>query len=96
MNQWNDRKLKLDLHTHCLEALRTKPTVDAVRQIVDAVKAKGLDGLAITEHWNKDYGFRAKEILEEHFPGEIVLIPGQEITPCDHELPKNPADSSFL
>lgn len=84
MNQWNGRKLKLDLHTHCLEALRTKPTVDAVRQIVKAVKAKGLDGLAITEHWNKDYGFRAKEILEEHFPGEIVLIPGQEIITRDH------------
>ena len=76
--------MKLDLHTHSLEALRTKPTVDAVQQIIEAVKAKGLDGLGITEHWNKDYGFRAKNILEEHFPGEIVLIPGQEIVTRDH------------
>lgn len=74
-----DKKLKLDLHTHCFEALRTRPTVAAVGQIVEAVKAKGLDGLAITEHWNKEYGFLALDILGKEFRDEIILFPGQEI-----------------
>ncbi|MBI2875419.1 MAG: PHP domain-containing protein [Candidatus Tectomicrobia bacterium] len=74
-----DQKLKLDLHTHCLEALRSRPTVEAVRQIIEAVRAKGLDGLAITEHWNKEYGLLAREIVRNEFQDEIVLLPGQEI-----------------
>jgi histidinol phosphatase-like PHP family hydrolase len=75
-------KLKLDLHTHCFEALRSKPNKDTVKEIVDAIKARGLDGIALTEHENKDYGFKALEIQKTYFPNEVLLIPGQElITP---------------
>jgi histidinol phosphatase-like PHP family hydrolase len=72
--------LKLDLHTHCFEALRAKPNKDSVKEILDAVKTKGLDGIAITEHNNKDYGFRALEIQHTYFGNEVLLIPGQELT----------------
>lgn len=48
-------------------------------KIVAHIKAKGLDGIAITEHWDKDYGFRVKEIVEESFGNEVLIIPGQEL-----------------
>ena len=72
--------MKLDLHTHCGEAtcLYT-PTVDVVKKIVAAARAKGLDGIGITEHYNKAYGFKVREIVDQHFPGQLLVIPGQEI-----------------
>lgn len=73
-------KLKLDLHTHVLEAMNLRvPTLEAVAKIVSQVKAAGLDGIAVTEHWNKEGGLRVKELVEEHFPNQILIIPGQEI-----------------
>ena len=72
--------MKLDLHTHCSEATsRYTPTVDIVEEIIAAVKAGGLDGIGITEHYNRAYGYKVKEIVDQHFNGEIVVIPGQEI-----------------
>ncbi|HCX89425.1 MAG: hypothetical protein COW04_07495 [Deltaproteobacteria bacterium CG12_big_fil_rev_8_21_14_0_65_43_10] len=70
--------LKLDLHTHCYEATLSTD-VDAIKKIVNAVKARNLDGVAITEHIDKDYGYRVKEIVEEHFDNAILIIPGQEM-----------------
>lgn len=73
-------KIKLDLHTHCMEATTyTKPTIDIVKKIVDQIKARGLDGIAITEHMDKDYAYRVKEIVEQHFDSQVIIIPGQEI-----------------
>jgi len=73
-------KLKLDLHTHCYEAAGSRPpTLDIVKRIVSQVKAWRLDGIAITEHWDKDYGFKVKEMVEQSFGGEVLIIPGQEI-----------------
>ena len=73
-------KLKLDLHTHCMEATRfAPPSVDIVSQIVAKIKARGLDGIAITEHNHKDYGFRVKDIVERYFNNEVLIIPGQEV-----------------
>jgi len=73
-------KLKLDLHTHCLEATNyAEATVELVGQIVDVIKERGLDGIAITEHWNKDYGFKVKQVVENHFNSEVIIIPGREI-----------------
>lgn len=43
------------------------------------IKAKGLDGIAITEHYDKDYGFKVKDIVEEFFNNEVLIIPGWEI-----------------
>jgi hypothetical protein len=60
--------LKLDLHTHCSEATCVyTPTVDVVKKIVSAARAKGLDGIGITEHYNKAYGFKVREIVDR-FP----------------------------
>jgi len=72
--------LKLDLHTHCSEATCVyTPTIDVVKKIVAAARAKGLDGIGITEHYNKAYGFKVREIVDQHFPGQLLVIPGQEI-----------------
>lgn len=72
--------MKLDLHTHCGEATSLyTPTVAVVRDIVAAVKARDLDGIGITEHYNRGYGYKVKEIVEQEFDGRIVVIPGQEI-----------------
>jgi len=46
---------------------------------VAQIKAKGLDGIAITEHYDKDYGFKVKDIVEESFNNEVLIIPGWEI-----------------
>ena len=73
-------RLKLDLHTHCSEATGYRdPTVEIVKRIVDQIRVRGLDGIAVTEHWDKDYGFRVKEMVEQLFDNEVLIIPGQEI-----------------
>lgn len=72
--------MKLDLHTHCREATACPtPSLDIVRDIVAAVKAKGLDGIAITEHYTEAYGREVKRIVDRYLNGEILVIPGQEI-----------------
>ncbi len=72
--------MKLDLHTHCGEATSLyTPTPDIVRQIVSAVKLKGLDGIAVTEHNNRAYGYKVKQIVEQQLQEDILIIPGQEI-----------------
>lgn len=74
------KKLKLDLHTHCLEATcTTPPTLKSVERVVEAVKTKGLDGIAVTEHCDRTYGFLVKDIVDRHFPGQLLIIPGQEV-----------------
>lgn len=72
--------MKLDLHTHCFEATSFRAaSVEIVGKIIDRIKARGLDGIAVTEHYDKTYGFQVKEIAEKHFPGQVIIIPGQEI-----------------
>ena len=72
--------MKLDLHTHCGEATALySPTLDILKEIVAVVKARGLDGIAITEHYNKAYGYKVQEMVEHHLKGEILVIPGREI-----------------
>jgi predicted metal-dependent phosphoesterase TrpH len=72
--------LKLDLHTHCREATASpSPTPDTVERIVAAVKAGGLDGIAITEHYTERYAYNVKEIVDRHFRDEILVVPGQEL-----------------
>ncbi len=50
-----------------------------VEKIVAQIKARGLDGIAITEHFDKEYGYKVKEIVERYFDNEVLIIPGQEI-----------------
>lgn len=74
-------KLKLDLHTHPLEAMNFEgPSVKTVGRLLDAIAAKGLDGIGVTEHFNLKYGLEMKRIADEAFPDSgILLIPGHEI-----------------
>ena len=73
-------KLKLDLHTHIGEDRRVrKAEIEEVRQIIEFVKARGLDGIALTEHYNKNFGRAVKAIVERYFDNEILVIPGWEI-----------------
>ena len=76
-------KLKLDLHTHVFEEfLPISPnliTLNSVRRIVEKIKSAGLDGIAITEHDNREYGYRVKAMIEQHFKGQTLIIPGREI-----------------
>jgi len=72
--------LKLDLHTHCGEATSLyTPTLAVVKDIVNAVQSRGLDGIAITEHYNRLYGYKVKEMVEQQLNSDVLIIPGQEI-----------------
>jgi len=70
--------LNIDLHTHCYEATLSN-SEDAVEKIVKSVKEHGLDGIAVTEHVDKDYGLWVQQVVERNFPNEIIIIPGQEV-----------------
>ena len=73
-------KLKLDLHTHCMEATKVvNPSEESVAEILDVMRARGLDGIAVTEHHDEMYGRKVKEIVDNYFGGEFLIIPGQEI-----------------
>ncbi len=75
-----DVRLKLDLHTHCGEAfIQVEPSVETVGQMIAAIEACGLDGIAVTEHWSIDYGVKVREIVDRHFDGRVLIIPGREI-----------------
>ena len=56
------------------------PSIEMVKEIVEKVRNRGLDGIAITEHNDKDYGFLVKKIVEENIDDRILIIPGREIT----------------
>ncbi len=72
--------MKIDLHTHCREATSTpEPDIDIVKKIIEAVKDKGLDGIAATDHYTAGFGQKAKQIVEQELNNEIVIIPGQEL-----------------
>ena len=72
--------MRLDLHTHCREATAcASPTVDIAERIVAAVRSRGLDGIAVTEHYTSSYAYELKALVEHHFDGNVTIIPGQEI-----------------
>ncbi len=77
-----NNKLRLDLHTHVFEEfLPISPnaiTLRSVEKIVEQIKKMGLDGIAITEHDTKAYGYRVKEFVETHFDNAVLIIPGRE------------------
>jgi len=73
-------KLKLDLHTHIWEAFNFQPpSLDIAEKVIAQIKSQGIDGIAITDHHNKDWAFEFRALVEKHFPGEVVIIPGWEI-----------------
>lgn len=76
-------KLKLDLHTHVFEEfLPISPrliTIASVSKLVEKIKSAGLDGIAITEHGTKEFGYRVREIVDSQFGNEVLIIPGREV-----------------
>jgi histidinol phosphatase-like PHP family hydrolase len=73
-------KLKLDLHTHVWEAFNfAPPSVEIAEKVVAQIKSRGIDGIAITDHHNKEWSFEFRELVERRFPGEVLIIPGWEI-----------------
>ncbi|MBI4202221.1 MAG: hypothetical protein HY532_03795 [Chloroflexi bacterium] len=73
-------KLRLDLHTHIWEASGfQEPNLDWAAKVVEQCKERGIDGIAITEHKILDHSFTYKRIIEEHFPGQLLVFPGWEI-----------------
>ncbi len=73
-------KLRMDLHTHVNEAFHLAPvTPEFVEKLVTLIKARGLDGIAITEHHNQKYAYKVKELVDQYFKDEVMIIPGWEI-----------------
>ena len=73
-------RLKLDLHTHVWEAFNFQPpSLEIAEKVVRQIRSAGIDGIGITDHHNKDWSFEFRELVEQHFPGEVVIIPGWEI-----------------
>lgn len=81
-------KLKLDLHTHCWEATNfAYPSVEIAAKILDRVKDRGLDGIAITEHVDLRYAQQMKKIIDENFPDcGLIIIPGREVNQTWHHV----------
>ncbi len=72
--------MKIDLHTHCREAAASpRPNLDIAKKIVQAVKEKGLDGIALTDHYSDSFGRGVKELVDNELNSEITVISGQEI-----------------
>ncbi len=72
--------MKLDLHTHCREATASpKPDLDIARRIVTAVKERGLDGIALTDHYSSHFGEEVKRLIDKELNHEITVIPGREV-----------------
>ena len=68
--------LRFDLHVHTNYSRDGQSTVE---EILKAAKAKGLDGVAITDH-NTTAGARyALEVCDRVAPG-LLVIPGEEIS----------------
>lgn len=81
-------KVKLDLHTHIWEAFNFQPpSLSIAEQVVTKIKSRGIDGIAITDHHNKEWGTELRELIERYFPGEVIIIPGWEIEVRPRENP---------
>jgi hypothetical protein len=95
MGQPAPRKLKIDLHTHPVEALRDELHIQGIRdinkkvaeRIVRAIKAAGLDGIAITEKGSFNHGWVAALQILDYFPHErLFILPGEEVAGGDQQF----------
>lgn len=72
--------VRLDLHTHVGEMFGFQPpTPEIAETVIARIKDAGLDGIAITDHWRRDWGLALQRVVAEHFPDQVIIIPGQEI-----------------
>jgi hypothetical protein len=82
------KMLKIDLHTHPLEALKEKMGIKGIldinkevaEAIVKAIRSAGLDGIAITEKNNFNFGWVAALQIMDYFKEEhLFILPGSEL-----------------
>ena len=67
--------VKLDLHTHIWEAFNFQdPSPSIAERVVTEIKKKGIDGIAITDHHNYEWSFKFKELVEELYPSEVIIL----------------------
>jgi PHP family Zn ribbon phosphoesterase len=72
--------VKLDLHTHIWEAFNfQEPSLSIAEKVVEQIKKADIDGIGITDHHNHEWARALKKIIDYHFPGEVIIIPGWEI-----------------
>ena len=72
--------VRLDIHTHVGEMFAfQEPTPEIAETVIARIKEAGLDGIAVTDHWRRDWGLALRRVVEQHFPNEVIIIPGQEI-----------------
>jgi hypothetical protein len=81
------RNIKIDLHTHPFQTLRERLGIKGIHEInkeaagmiVSAIKEAGLDGIAITEYNNFNWGWVASLEIWDNFRQEnLVILPGSE------------------
>jgi len=81
------KTIRLDLHTHPIEALTAEMGIkgileikkDVVSAIVQGIKSAGLQGIAITEQNNFSRSWVASLEIREHFQKEnLFIFPGSE------------------
>lgn len=80
--------IKIDLHTHPIEALKAKFGIKGIKdikgvvieEIVKAISNAGLNGIAITEHQNFNHSWvAALEILDNFKRENLIILPGEEL-----------------
>ncbi len=81
--------VRLDIHTHVGEMFGFRPpTPEIAETVIARIKSAGLDGIAVTDHWRRDWGLALHRVAERHFPNQVIIIPG-------HEIDIRPARSPF-
>jgi hypothetical protein len=82
------KQIKLDLHTHPFDSLKKQYNLRGIRDIrkeviatlVKSIKDAGLNGIAITERNDFNYGLIACfEIIEQFANNKLIILPGTEI-----------------
>jgi len=71
--------LKIDLHIH---SKYSEDGAGSPKEIIQNLKKKGLNGMAITDHNNIKGGLEAKKIA----PKDFIVIPGVEISTRDGHI----------
>jgi hypothetical protein len=89
------KMLKMDLHTHPIEALKGEMGIKGIgdinfkvaEAIVKRIKQVGLNGIAITEQGNFNSGWvTSLEIMENFRHENLIILPGAEIHYCGQQF----------
>ena len=73
-------KVTVDLHTHCRQMTGASvPDSVGISRILAQAARRGLDGIAVTEHHDPEYGIRFQQIAQSISGDKLMVIPGQEV-----------------